>query len=68
VHVIGHGLDRGEMLPRAGAFRAAHAIPVEAFLVAFVGSSPLTRAIDVLLRGSTGFRRRHGPAAGWSRI
>jgi glycosyltransferase involved in cell wall biosynthesis len=49
VRVIGHGFDIGELVPRPGAFRAAHGIDDDAYLVAFVGQQGIHKGIDTLI-------------------
>ena len=52
VRVIGHGIDPGELEPRVGAFRAAHGIAADAFLVAYVGQQGAHKGLEVLLRSA----------------
>lgn len=49
VRVIGHGIDPDELTPRSGEFRARHAIPAEAFLVAYLGQHGSHKGIDTLI-------------------
>jgi glycosyltransferase involved in cell wall biosynthesis len=49
VRVIGHGVEPDALKPIAGAFRAAHSIDRDGYLVAFVGQQGSHKGIDVLL-------------------
>jgi glycosyltransferase involved in cell wall biosynthesis len=49
IRVIGHGIEPGELRPRADAFRMRHAIAGDGYLVAYVGQHAPHKGIDVLL-------------------
>jgi glycosyltransferase involved in cell wall biosynthesis len=49
VRVIGHGVEPGALKPRPGAFRAAHDIDADGYLVAYVGQHGSHKGIEVLL-------------------
>lgn len=49
VRVIAHGVDPGELRPHLGAFRSAHGIAPEAFLIAYVGQQGGHKGIDTLI-------------------
>ena len=50
VRVMGVGIDRDELRPRPGAFRTAHGIPNDAYLVAYFGQLAEHKGIDVLVQ------------------
>jgi glycosyltransferase involved in cell wall biosynthesis len=49
VRVIGQGIEPGELRPNRGAFRTAHGIGEEEFLVAYVGQQAGHKGIDTLI-------------------
>jgi glycosyltransferase involved in cell wall biosynthesis len=62
VRVIGHGIDPTEMRPRPGAFRAAHGIDPDGFLVCYVGQLGSHKGIDTLLRAFPALLERRSDA------
>ncbi len=50
IQVIGHGIELADFSSDPGAFRAAHGIPPEAFVVAYVGQQGGHKGIDTLIR------------------
>jgi glycosyltransferase involved in cell wall biosynthesis len=49
VRLIGHGIDPEKLQPDPGAFRAAHGIGADGYLVAYVGQHGSHKGIEVLL-------------------
>lgn len=49
IRVIGHGVDPDELRPRAGAFRRAHGIQPEDYVVAYVGQHADHKGIETLI-------------------
>lgn len=49
IRVIGHGISKDELRPRAGAFRSAHGIRPDAFLVAYIGQQGAHKGLDTLI-------------------
>ena len=48
--VIGHGIELSDFSAEQGVFRAAHGIPRDAFLVAYLGQQGGHKGIDTLIR------------------